>query len=195
MLYIHIPFCKQKCSYCNFHFSTSLKLKNEMLSAIKNELSLRNNELKNKTLETLYFGGGTPSILEADEIKMLMDEVLKYFDFSEDIEITLEANPDDLNQKFLKGIAEIGINRLSIGIQSFHDEDLKLMNRAHRSSQAESSVKRSQDAGIQNISIDLIYGAPTSNFEIWKQNLDKAVALEVPHISSYALTIEPRTAL
>ena len=136
MLYIHIPFCKQKCSYCNFHFSTSLKLKNEMLFAIKNELSLRNNELKNKTLETLYFGGGTPSILEVDEIKMLMDEILKYFDFSRDIEITLEANPDDLGQKFLKGIAEIGINRLSIGIQSFHDEDLRLMNRAHSSSQA-----------------------------------------------------------
>jgi len=195
MLYIHIPFCKQKCSYCNFHFSTSLKLKNEMLFAIKNELSLRNNELKNKTLETLYFGGGTPSILEVDEIKMLMDEILKYFDFSRDIEITLEANPDDLDQKFLKGVAEIGINRLSIGIQSFHDEDLRLMNRAHSSSQAESSVKRAQDAGIQNISIDLIYGAPTSNFEIWKQNLDKAIVLEVPHISSYALTIEPRTAL
>ena len=109
-----------------------------MLSAIKNELSLRNNELKDKTLETLYFGGGTPSILEVDEIKMLMDEILKYFDFSKDIEITLEANPDDLDQKFLKGIAEIGINRLSIGIQSFHDEDLRLMNRAHSSSQAES---------------------------------------------------------
>ena len=124
-----------------------------------------------------------------------MDEILKYFDFSRNIEITLEANPDDLDQKFLKGIAEIGINRLSIGIQSFHDEDLRLMNRAHSSSQAESSVKRAQDAGIQNISIDLIYGAPTSNFEIWKQNLDKAIVLEVPHISSYALTIEPRTAL
>ncbi len=166
-----------------------------MLFAIKNELSLRNNDLRDKTLETLYFGGGTPSILEADEIKMLMDEILKYFDFSKDIEITLEANPDDLDQKFLKGIAEIGINRLSIGIQSFYNKDLRLMNRAHSSSQAEFSVKRAQDTGIQNISIDLIYGAPTSNFEIWKQNLDKAIELEVPHISSYVLTIEPRTAL
>ena len=122
-----------------------------MLFAIKNELSLRNNELKNKTLETLYFGGGTPSILEVDEIKMLMDEILKYFDFSRDIEITLEANPDDLDQKFLKGIAEIGINRLSIGIQSFYDEDLKLMNRAHSSSQAESSVKRERKMQIFRI--------------------------------------------
>lgn len=195
MIYIHIPFCKQKCSYCNFHFSTSLNLKEAMLSAIKKELFLRHHELENKTLKSLYFGGGTPSILSYEEIQSLMDEVLKYFDFGENIEITLEANPDDLSQKFLKNLKKSGISRLSIGTQSFHDDDLKLMNRAHNASEAESSIKRAQDIGFENISIDLIYGSPTSDFEIWKQNLNKAVELEVPHISSYALTIEPRTAL
>lgn len=195
MIYIHIPFCKQKCSYCNFHFSTSLNLKEAMLSAIKKELFLRHHELENKTLKSLYFGGGTPSILSYEEIQSLMDEVLKYFDFGENIEITLEANPDDLSQKFLKNLKKSGINRFSIGTQSFHDDDLKLMNRAHDASEAESSIKRAQDIGFENISIDLIYGSPTSDFEIWKQNLNKAVELEVPHISSYALTIEPRTAL
>jgi len=195
MLYFHIPFCKQKCSYCNFHFSTSLSHKEEMLAAIKKEVFLRKEELENKNLKSLYFGGGTPSILKVDEIKSLIDEVLKYFTFASDIEITLESNPDDLNNQFLKGISDSGINRLSIGTQSFFEEDLKLMNRAHSASEAESSIKRSQDFGFENISIDLIYGSPTSNFEIWKQNLDKTIQLQVPHISSYALTIEPKTVL
>lgn len=195
MLYIHIPFCKQKCSYCNFHFSTSLKLKEEMILALQKEIYFRKDELHNNLLETLYFGGGTPSILSIDEVKKLMDSVLKYFSFKNDIEITLEANPDDLSQNYLKGLREIGINRLSIGVQSFFEDDLKMMNRAHTNSQAEDCIKRSQDAGIENISVDLIYGSPTSHIEIWKQNLQKAVDLEVSHISSYALTIEPKTAL
>lgn len=195
MIYIHIPFCKQKCSYCNFHFSTSLKLKDEMLSAIKKEIFLRKNELENKTLKSLYFGGGTPSVLTVDEIKSLIDETLKYFDFDENIEITLESNPDDLNSAFLKELSKTEINRLSIGTQSFFDEDLKLMNRAHNASEAESSIKRSQDFGFENISIDLIYGSPTSDVKIWKENLNKTVQLEVPHVSSYALTVEPKTAL
>lgn len=195
MIYLHIPFCKQKCSYCNFHFSTSFSLKDEMLSAIKKEIQLRYNELENKTLKSLYFGGGTPSVLSVDEIKSLIDEIQKYFSFDENIEITLESNPDDLNKNFLKELSQTEINRLSIGTQSFYDEDLKLMNRAHNASEAESSIKRAQDFGLVNISIDLIYGSPTSNFEIWKDNLNKTIELQVPHVSSYALTVEPKTAL
>lgn len=195
MIYIHIPFCKQKCSYCNFHFSTSLNFKDEMLRAMKTEIMLRKNELQNKSLKSLYFGGGTPSILSVYEINSLIDEVLKYFSFEKDIEITLEANPDDLDKNFLKQLAATPVNRLSIGTQSFFEEDLKLMNRAHTASEAESSIKRAQDFGFENLSIDLIYGSPTSNLEIWKENLNKTIALEVPHISSYALTVEPKTAL
>ena len=195
MIYLHIPFCKQKCSYCNFHFSTSFSLKDEMLSAIKKEIQLRHNELENKTLKSLYFGGGTPSVLSGDEIKSLIDEIQKYFSFDENIEITLESNPDDLNKNFLKELSQTEINRLSIGTQSFYDEDLKLMNRAHNASEAESSIKRAQDFGLVNISVDLIYGSPTSNFEIWKDNLSKTIELQVPHVSSYALTVEPKTAL
>ncbi|MCQ9641959.1 radical SAM family heme chaperone HemW [Chryseobacterium sp. WG14] len=195
MIYIHIPFCKQKCSYCNFHFSTSLNFKDEMLHAMKTEMMLRKDELQNKTLRSLYFGGGTPSILSVDEIHSLIDEALRYFSFDKDIEITLEANPDDLDQQFLKQLAGTPVNRLSIGTQSFFEEDLKLMNRAHSASEAESSIKRAQDFGFENLSIDLIYGSPTSNLEIWKENLNKTIELEVPHISSYALTVEPKTAL
>ena len=195
MIYLHIPFCKQKCSYCNFHFSTSFSLKDEMLSAIKKEIQLRHNELENKTLKSLYFGGGTPSVLSVDEIKSLIDEIQKYFSFDENIEITLESNPDDLNKNFLEELSQTEVNRLSIGTQSFYDEDLKLMNRAHNASEAESSIKRAQDFGLVNISVDLIYGSPTSNFEIWKDNLSKTIELQVPHVSSYALTVEPKTAL
>ncbi|KAA0126706.1 radical SAM family heme chaperone HemW [Chryseobacterium sp. SN22] len=195
MIYIHIPFCKQKCSYCNFHFSTSLNFKDNMLAAMKKEIFLRKNELQNKSLQSLYFGGGTPSILSADEIKSLIDEVMKHFSFEKDIEVTLEANPDDLDKNFLKGLSGSPVNRLSIGTQSFFEADLKLMNRAHTANEAEDSIKRAQDFGFENLSIDLIYGSPTSNLEIWKENLHKTIALEVPHISSYALTVEPKTAL
>lgn len=166
-----------------------------MLAAIKKEIFLRKNELQNKNLKSLYFGGGTPSILKVDELKSIIDEVLKYFTFDENIEITLEANPDDLNQNFLKELSGTAVNRLSLGTQSFFEADLKLMNRAHSASEAESSIKRSQDSGFENISIDLIYGSPTSDFEIWKENLSKTIELQVPHISSYALTVEPKTAL
>ena len=166
-----------------------------MVSAIKKEIGLRRDELEVKTLKSLYFGGGTPSILKVDELQSIVDEVLKHFSFDPNIEITLEANPDDLDKNFLKELSKTPFNRLSIGTQSFFDEDLKLMNRAHNSGEAESSIKRAQDFGFENISIDLIYGAPTSNIEIWKQNLTKTIELQVPHVSSYALTIEPKTAL
>lgn len=162
---------------------------------MKKEIFLRKDELQSKTLKSLYFGGGTPSLLKVGELNSLMDEVLKYFAFDPDIEITLEANPDDLDQPFLKELAQTEINRLSIGTQSFFNEDLMLMNRAHNAGEAESSIKRAQDFGFENISIDLIYGSPTSNSEIWKENLRKVIALSVPHISSYALTVEPKTAL
>lgn len=166
-----------------------------MILAIKKEIGLRKNELQNKNIKSLYFGGGTPSVLSVDEIKSLIDEIQKYFSFDDNIEITLESNPDDLNKNFLKELSQTEINRLSIGTQSFFDEDLKLMNRAHNASEAESSIKRAQDFGLENISIDLIYGSPTSNFQIWKDNLYKTIELQVPHVSSYALTVEPKTAL
>ncbi len=166
-----------------------------MLRAMKTEIQLRKGELENRSLKSLYFGGGTPSILSVDEINSLIDEVLHSFSFEKDIEITLEANPDDLDKNFLKQLAGTPVNRLSIGTQSFFEEDLKLMNRAHTASEAEGSIKRAQDFGFENLSIDLIYGSPTSNLEIWKENLHKTIALEVPHISSYALTVEPKTAL
>lgn len=166
-----------------------------MLSAIKKEIRLRHRELENKTLKSLYFGGGTPSVLTVDEIKSLIDEIQRYFIFDKEIEITLESNPDDLNKNFLKELSQTEINRLSIGTQSFFDEDLKLMNRAHNASEAESSIKRAQDFGLENISIDLIYGSPTSDLGIWKENLNKTIELQVPHVSSYALTVEPKTVL
>ncbi len=162
---------------------------------MKKEITMRGGELQDKTLRSLYFGGGTPSVLSSDEIKSLLDQILQHHNFAPDIEITLEANPDDLDSAFVKGLRSAGINRLSIGIQSFHDADLKFMNRAHNAAQAEDSIKRVQDSGIENISIDLIYGSPVSDTDIWKQNLEKTAALQVPHISSYALTVEPKTAL
>lgn len=195
MLYLHIPFCKQKCSYCNFHFSTSLNLKDDMVEMMCREIDLRHSELQDKTLKSLYFGGGTPSILTYDDLAKLFNKILSHFSFDNQIEITLEANPDNLSDAFLKDLIKLGVNRLSIGTQSFFEEDLKLMNRAHTASEAESSIKRSQDAGIENISIDLIYGSPTSGFSIWKENLNKTIELEIPHVSSYALTVEPKTAL
>ena len=170
-------------------------MKDEMLLAIKKEIGLRRHDLENKNIQSLYFGGGTPSVLSVDEIRSLIDEFQKYFSFDENIEITLESNPDDLNKNFLKQLSQTEINRLSIGTQSFFDEDLKLMNRAHNASEAESSIKRAQDFGLENISIDLIYGSPTSSLQIWKENLNRTIELQVPHVSSYALTVEPKTAL
>lgn len=166
-----------------------------MVAAIKKEIYLRRDFLQERHLKSLYFGGGTPSLLSIDELNSIIDEVLKFFSFDTDIEVTLEANPDDLDAKFLHGLSKSVVNRLSIGTQSFFDEELKLMNRAHNVSQAEDSIRRSQDYGFHNISIDLIYGSPVSNQAMWKTNLNKAVQLQIPHISSYALTVEPNTAL
>lgn len=193
-IYIHIPFCKQKCSYCDFHFSTNLQLKSQLVEAIKKELILRKDEL-NQSLETVYFGGGTPSILSEKELSSIFETIYKNYSTQNLKEITLEANPDDLTKEKIKFLKSTPVNRFSIGIQSFFEEDLRLMNRAHNSQEAESSIKLVQDAGFDNITIDLIYGSSTTTNEMWIKNLQKAIALDVPHISSYALTVEEKTVL
>jgi oxygen-independent coproporphyrinogen-3 oxidase len=201
-IYIHIPFCKQACHYCDFHFSTSLKNKDFFLKALKKEIELQKEYLSFLTngsgkgeINTIYFGGGTPSLLSQTELMNIFDALNKNFIINSDAEITLEANPDDLTSKKIKDLKGTPINRLSIGIQSFYDEDLKLLNRAHNSKEALSAVKASQDKGFENITIDLIYGIPTLSNEKWKNNLRSAFDLKVKHISSYCLTVEAKTAL
>ena len=194
-IYIHIPFCKQACHYCNFHFSTSLAMKNDFTVALLKELDLRADYIQNDSVETIYFGGGTPSILPGGEIAAILQSIRAHFSLAPDAEITLEANPDDINPDKLNLWKKAGINRLSIGVQSFFREDLLWMNRAHNEKQALSAVLEAQAAGIDNISIDLIYGIPGMSDENWKTNLGRAISLEVPHLSCYALTVEPKTAL
>ena len=193
-IYIHIPFCKQACHYCDFHFSTQMGKKEEMLKALTQELKLRKDEFKNDNVETIYFGGGTPSVLNVSEIELLIGSVYKNYKVSSDPEITLEANPDDLSKSKIEELSNSPINRLSIGIQSFFEEDLKLMNRAHSAEEA-INVLSLATKYFDNISIDLIYGMPNMSNERWKENIEKAISFKVPHISSYALTVEPRTAL
>lgn len=192
-IYIHIPFCKQACYYCDFHFSTSLKNKGAMLASIQQELILRKNELQ-ENVQTIYFGGGTPSILTVGEIQDLLKVIYAHYEVQADAEITLEANPDDLNPEKVKSLAGTQINRLSIGIQSFFDEDLKYMNRAHTAKEA-LDVLSIAKAYFENITVDLIYGIPGMTGERWKQNLEQVFSLKIPHLSSYALTVEERTAL
>ncbi|UII77118.1 radical SAM family heme chaperone HemW [Flagellimonas sp. HMM57] len=193
-IYIHIPFCKQACHYCDFHFSTQMGKKEAMVKALQKEMELRKDKFKDELVETIYFGGGTPSVLTIVEINDLIKTVYTNYTVVENPEITLEANPDDLTDDKILELAESPINRLSIGIQSFFDEDLKLMNRAHSSNEAIQSLSRATRY-FQNISIDLIYGIPGMDNKRWKANIDKALSFGLPHISSYALTVEPRTAL
>lgn len=193
-IYIHIPFCKQACHYCDFHFSTSLKKKEEMLAAIQKELFLRKDELAGEHIETIYFGGGTPSILAVDEINRLIDTVYQQYTVVEQPEITLEANPDDLDVATIQRLAQSKVNRLSIGIQSFGEEDLKMMNRAHNAQEAISCLQEVVKY-FDNISIDLIYGIPNLSNERWIENIQRILDLGIPHISCYALTVEERTAL
>lgn len=193
-IYLHIPFCKQACHYCDFHFSTSLKKKGELVIALAKELALRKDEFKNQIVETIYFGGGTPSLLSMDELQMLLDAIYRNYKVSENPEITLEANPDDLTEQKLIAFSQSPINRLSIGIQSFFEDDLRLMNRAHNSDEAKRCLSIATQY-FDNISIDLIYGIPGMGTERWIQNIETALSFNVPHISSYALTVEPRTAL
>ncbi|MEC7782289.1 MAG: radical SAM family heme chaperone HemW [Bacteroidota bacterium] len=192
-LYIHIPFCKQACHYCDFHFSTSLKKKSELVNALCKEMVLRKEEIPGP-LQTIYFGGGTPSLLDAEDLQQIFKTIDDHFEVVETPEITLEANPDDLTEDKLKILAASRINRLSIGVQSFFEEDLKLMNRAHNANEALRCLQLAKQY-FDNISIDLIYGMPDMSDARWQENLDQALALDIPHISSYALTVEPNTAL
>lgn len=194
-IYIHIPFCRRKCHYCNFFSLASLKYKERFLGALKEEIFLRKKYLDGKPIESIYLGGGTPSILQISEIEGILEDLRKYFILAENREITLEANPDDLDLGILREYLAIGINRLSIGVQSFFDDDLEYLNRIHSGQRAEEAVRQAKDAGFSNISIDLIYGIPTLTAEKWQKNLEKAFSLEVPHISTYSLTVEPKTAL
>ncbi|MET3025129.1 radical SAM family heme chaperone HemW [Flavobacterium sp. UW10123] len=193
-IYIHIPFCKQACHYCDFHFSTSMKKKDEMVLALSKEIGMRKNEFVNEIVETIYFGGGTPSVLSNEEINFLISEVYKNYKVVENPEITLEANPDDLSAERILELSQSPINRLSIGIQSFYEDDLKMMNRAHNSAEAKKCLEEATKY-FDNISLDLIYGIPGLSDEMWKHNIQTALDFGIPHISSYALTVEPKTAL
>lgn len=193
-VYIHIPFCKQACHYCDFHFSTNMGKKEAMVSALIKELELRKEEFREEMVQTIYFGGGTPSLLDTAEIDRIIAAIRTNFEVAADPEITLEANPDDLSIEKIAALAKSPINRLSIGIQSFFEEDLRMMNRAHNAVEAEDCIVWAKNY-FDNISIDLIYGIPGMSNARWMANIDKALAFGVSHISSYALTVEPKTAL
>ena len=192
-IYIHIPFCKTKCHYCDFYKTTDFGAKTDFLSALKLEIGRRRNELQHEKIASVYFGGGTPSVLKINEINDILDLIARNFLVEDDAEITLEANPDDLTDDFLQGLKSTPVNRLSIGTQSFHDSDLKSMNRRHNSAQALKSIQSAYDAGIKNISIDLIYGLPNQTLEAWAENVKTAVSLNVQHISAYHLTYHEGT--
>ncbi|MBK7409868.1 MAG: radical SAM family heme chaperone HemW [Saprospirales bacterium] len=194
-LYLHIPFCKQACHYCNFHFSTSLKYKEEMVQALVRELELQRDYLQGASLDTIYFGGGTPSLLSSDELQAIFDQIYRLFPVVAEPEVTLEANPDDLTQEKVDMLRKSPVNRLSIGIQSFAEEDLRFMNRAHSAGEALSCLQRVKDAGFENSTIDLIYGSPTTSDAQWAKNLDIFFQFDIPHLSPYCLTVEPQTAL
>ncbi len=194
-IYIHIPFCRQACHYCDFHFSTSLKSKAEFLSALAKEIRLQKEYLGTQKIQTVYLGGGTPSVLSKDELMAIFAELNSHFDIDKDAEVTLEANPDDLSAEKLAELSQTPVNRLSIGIQSFRDEDLLFLNRIHSSKEAIDSVRNAQKAGFKNITIDLIYGIQTLTNDQWKKNIATALELDVPHLSCYSLTVEPKTPL
>ncbi len=193
-IYIHIPFCKQACHYCNFHFATSLRHKNELVAALLKEMELQQNYFGKETVETIYFGGGTPSLLQIEDLRLQIEKISSIFNVSSDAEITLEANPDDIDEEKLIDWKKIGINRLSIGVQSFFEEDLQWMNRAHNASQAVASLQ-SAVRHFENITIDLIYGTPLLTNEKWKHNVDTSIQMGIRHLSCYALTVEPKTPL
>lgn len=193
-VYIHIPFCRKACHYCNFHFSATARNFNEMADAICEEAVLRSGYI-NEPINSIYFGGGTPSLIPSDQLQKIFSTIVTHFNVHPDAEITLEANPDDIHLASLADWRSIGINRLSIGIQSFFQQDLTWMNRAHSSEQAMEAILLSQAAGYDDLNIDLIYGTPTLSDENWRKNVERAIELKVPHLSCYALTVEPKTAL
>jgi oxygen-independent coproporphyrinogen III oxidase len=194
-IYIHIPYCRKACHYCNFHFSTSLKSKNEFVPALLKEIELRKDFLPDQDIATIYFGGGTPSLLELNELSAILQTLKKHFNVTEPAEITLEANPDDIRPEIVRQWVELGVNRLSIGIQSFFEEDLQWMNRLHNANQAKDCIRIAQENGISNLTIDLIYGTPGLSDEKWQHNLQTVNELGIQHVSCYALTVEPKTAL
>jgi len=207
-IYIHIPFCKQACYYCNFHFSTSLASKEEMVNCIIAEMNIRSEIVKANAeneiailsnpaeiIETIYFGGGTPSLLSEKEVTSILSSIKEKYSVDKDAEITLEANPDDITIEKLNTWKNAGINRLSIGIQSFIERDLLWMNRAHNAKQALECIRAAREAGFENFSIDLIFGIPNLSNEEWKENIQQVIDLNVPHIACYALSVEPKTAL
>ena len=193
-IYIHIPFCRKACHYCNFHFATSQSLLPETIKTICAEAALRNDYLQ-EDIATIYFGGGTPSLITMDDIEFILADLRSLFKIQQDAEITLEANPDDITEQKLQDWKTLGINRLSIGVQSFFDEDLQWMNRVHNAAQASESILLAKQAGFENITIDLIYSLPGFTDERWQQNVETALELRIPHLSCYALTVEPNTAL
>jgi oxygen-independent coproporphyrinogen III oxidase len=193
MLYIHIPFCKQACHYCDFHFSTNLGLKEKMVAGICNEIELRKSYLNSNFLESIYFGGGTPSLLSEKNLLDIFQAIHTNFQISENAEITLEANPDDLSVENLELFKKVGINRLSIGVQSFDENHLKFMNRTHNSSEAYNCIQNAKKAGFDNLSIDLIYGIPAENHTLLQKDLEIISEFDINHISAYCLTIEPKT--
>ncbi|WP_113636501.1 radical SAM family heme chaperone HemW [Nubsella zeaxanthinifaciens] len=194
-IYIHIPFCKKACTYCDFHFTTSTTYLKEMVEAICKEIVLKKHRLAGQQIGSIYFGGGTPSVLPATALQQIFGTIEKHFSVASNAEITIEANPDDLTAQKIAEFRKLPVNRFSIGTQSFFDEDLLWMNRAHHADEAVASIKRSQDAGFENLTIDLIYGYPLLSDEKWKSNINTAFELQIPHLSAYALTVEPRTAL
>ena len=195
-IYIHIPFCKQKCSYCDFHFSTSYQsYKSEMIDSLIRELSMRSSYLAEQEIETIYFGGGTPSLLSSGELKAIITHINTTFSISDTAEISLEVNPDDISENQLMDWKKSGINRLSIGLQSFREEDLKWMNRAHNSEEALNCVGLAKKAGFENISVDLIYGLPNFSAEDWKKNIQTVIRFGIQHVSAYCLTVEEKTVL
>lgn len=194
-LYLHIPFCLSKCAYCGFYSVPSLKHKEELLASLKREIVQRQGYLYGEKVETVYFGGGTPSLLGLGELRSLMEMLCDHFEIDPQAEITLEANPDTLTLNYLEGLRSLGVNRLSIGIQSFFDNDLQYLSRKHHSTHARECVGLAKEAGFSNISLDLIYGLPTSDATQWDRNLDLFFGMEVPHLSAYALTLEPNSIL
>lgn len=193
-IYIHIPFCRKACHYCNFHFSTSRKGENDFSAALLNEISLRANYLEKPSIETIYFGGGTPSLLSVPLLKSVLDKISHTYKVSPGAEITLEANPDDISKEKLLQWQAIGINRLSMGIQSFFEEDLQWMNRTHTALQAVEALEEARKI-FDNITVDLIYGTPGLTDSKWQKNVERVLKFAIPHLSCYALTVEPKTAL
>lgn len=195
-LYIHIPFCESKCIYCDFYsMANNNHLIDKYINALLVEAVLRKNELNSETLTTVYLGGGTPSLLSITQLSKIVNGLKKVFDFSEVEEFTIEVNPDDVTAYYIQQAKSLGINRVSMGVQSFSDEDLRFINRRHTAKQATDAIHIIKEAGIDNISIDLIYGIPGQNIEVWKNNVDTAISLSVQHISAYTLMYEEGTRL